>query len=210
LGKFTNTAMTRTFIAIDLNDEARSYLHEQIQRLARALPRVRWVDPETLHLTLAFLGELDDEPLEQAIQATTEVAQAASPFRVRVGSLGLFGPAQNPRVIWIGLAGRLQPLLDLQARLAARLMQAGFPPEERAYAPHLTLARIKNPLTHQELVALKGLLPAAASAGSRRPPPPKSEQILPEIPVAHLSVMKSDLSHAGPHYTRLQFCPFAS
>ncbi|HLV99792.1 MAG TPA: RNA 2',3'-cyclic phosphodiesterase [Ktedonobacterales bacterium] len=202
--------MTRTFIAIDLNDEARGYLHQQVQKLSRLLPRVRWVDPESLHLTLAFLGELDDAQLEQASQATLETAQAVRPFIVRVGVPGIFGPPQNPRVIWLGLAGDLQPLLGLQATLAGRLAQKGFPPEERAYAPHLTLARIKSPLSQQELVSLRRILPPAASDNHRSgQPPPKSHQTLPEIPVAHLSVMKSELTRAGSQYTRLHLCPFA-
>jgi 2'-5' RNA ligase len=196
--------MTRTFIAIDLNDEARSYLHQQIQRLASSLPRVRWVDPETLHLTLTFLGELDDAQLAQAIQAAVETAQAAYSFTVHVGSLGMFGPPQNPRVIWVGLAGRLQPLLGLQARLAERLAQDGFPPDERPYAPHLTLARIKTPLNTQELALLRRMLAPASPAHSR------SDQHLPDIPVAHLSVMKSDVTRAGPQYTRLYLCPFGT
>lgn len=200
--------MTRTFLAIELNDAARSYLHQQVQQLARALPRVRWVDPETLHLTLAFLGELEDAQLEQATRAALEVAQASHPFTARVGSLGQFGPAQQPRVIWIGVAGNLQPLLDLQARLAGRLAQDGFPPEERAYAPHLTLARIKAPLSAQELAALRRLIPASASSRGHQPSP-ASDQTPPAIPVTHLSVMKSELTRAGARYTCLQRCPFA-
>ncbi|HEY7347389.1 MAG TPA: RNA 2',3'-cyclic phosphodiesterase [Ktedonobacterales bacterium] len=199
--------MTRTFIAIELNDAARSYLHQEIQRLARVLPRVRWVDPETLHLTLAFLGDLEDAQLDQAIKAAGEIAQAASPFTVRVGSLGMFGPAQNPHVIWIGLAGNLQPLLDVQARLSGRLAKDGFPPDERGYNPHLTLARIKTPLNSQELLALRRVISSALPARSH--PKQTDDQIRPEIPVAHLSVMKSDLTRAGPHYTRLRLCPFA-
>lgn len=195
--------MTRTFIAVELNDEARSYLHQQIQGLARLLPRVHWVDPETLHLTLAFLGELDEAQLAQAMQATIETAQTATAFAVRVGSLGIFGPAHNPRVIWIGLAGRVQALLDLQARLAGQLAQVGFPPEERTYSPHLTLARIKTPLGRQELVPLHRRLALAArsAAADKHHPPP------PDIPVTHLSVMKSELTPAGSRYTCLQIIP---
>ncbi len=196
--------MTRTFIAIDLNDEARGYLHQQIQRLASSLPRVRWVDPETLHLTLAFLGELDDAQLAQATQATLETARAVHPFTVRVGSLGMFGPAHNPRVIWVGLAGSLQPLLSLQARLAERLARDGFPPDERPYAPHLTLARIKAPLNSYERTMLGRAMASATPASSR------SDQRPPDLPVAHLSVMKSDVTRAGPIYTRLHLCPFAA
>ncbi len=197
--------MTRTFIAVELNDEARSYLHQQIQGLARLLPRVRWVDPETLHLTLAFLGELEDEQLAQAMQITAETAQTATAFAVRIGSLGIFGPAHNPRVIWIGLGGRVQALLDLQTRLAGQLAQVGFPPEDRAYSPHLTLARLKTPLSRQELVPLHRRLASAASstaAATHHPSPP-------EIPVTHLSVMKSELSRAGSRYTSLQVSPLA-
>lgn len=194
--------MTRTFIAVELNDEARSYLHQQIQGLARLLPRVRWVDPETLHLTLAFLGELDEAQLAQAMQAATETAQAATAFAVSIGSLGIFGPSHNPRVIWIGLAGRVQALLDLQARLAGQLAQVGFPPEERAYSPHLTLARLKTPLGRQELVPLhRRLALAASTAADKRHPLP------PDIPVTHLSVMKSELTPAGSRYTCLQIIP---
>lgn len=205
--------MTRTFIAIELSDEARSYLHQEIEQLARALPRVHWVDPETLHLTLAFLGELDDAQLAKASTAAREAAQTAHPFYVRIGSLGMFGPAQQPRVIWIGLAGDLQPLLGLQARLANRLAQDGFALEERAYAPHLTLARIKSPLSPPELGILRQQLAPAASAGhgGSQPSPPTSpgDQAHPTIPVAHLSVMKSELTRAGAQYTRLEHCPFA-
>ena len=201
--------MTRTFIAIELNDEARSYLYQQIQQLARLLPRVRWVDPETLHLTLAFLGELDETQLEQAMQATAETAQTTAPFAVSIGSLGTFGPAHNPHVIWIGLAGRLQPLLGLQASLVRRLVQAGFPPEERAYAPHLTLARIKTALSQQEVAALKGRIAGRAGSGSHALQAGKDVDVLPEIPVAHLSVMKSDVTREGPHYTRLLHSPLA-
>jgi 2'-5' RNA ligase len=202
--------MTRTFIAIELNDEARRYLQQQLQQLASALPRVRWVNPETLHLTLAFLGELDDTQLEQAIQASREVAQASTSFVVRIGALGIFGPAQNPRVIWIGLAGNLQPLLDLQARLAKRLGDAGFPPEERAYAPHLTLARIKTPLNSQELLTLRRIIPVPSAGNSRgRRTSNANDLPRPEIPVAQLSVMKSALTRAGSEYTCLRLCPFA-
>ena len=136
-------------------------------------------------------------------------AQTTAPFAVRIGSPGTFGPPHNPHVIWIGLAGRLQPLLDLQASLVGRLAQAGFPSEERPYAPHLTLARIKTALSQQEGVALKGRIAARATSGSTAPQAGKDDHAPPEIPVAHLSVMKSAVTRVGPHYTRLLHCPLA-
>ncbi len=202
--------MTRTFIAIELNEEARDYLRQQIRQFRTVLPRVGWVDPASLHLTLAFLGELDDTQLQQAIQTTQEVAQAAKPFTLRLGTPGTFGPAHNPRVIWIGIVGHLPPLLDLQSRLATRLAAAGFPAEERAYSPHLTLARIKTPLSSQELGALRSIITSVPSARGKSGQPPHTDNLKsPTIPVEHLSVMKSDLLPTGAQYTCLRICPFA-
>jgi 2'-5' RNA ligase len=205
---YTNS-MTRTFIAIELQDEVRSHLRREIQRLMPALPHARWVDPTTLHLTLAFLGELDEEQLEQATDAALMVARTAQSFRLHMGSPGIFGPAHSPRVIWISVAGDLNRLLGIQSHLAARLVASGFPPEERPYAPHLTLARIKEPLTNQELAALRRLIASGQTANKqhRLAAPPDAPSI-PTIIVEHLSVMKSELTSAGPRYTRLCVCPF--
>jgi 2'-5' RNA ligase len=201
--------MTRTFIAIELNEEVRSYLHQEVQRFTLALPRVRWVDPAILHLTLAFLGELDDARLAKAINATLEVASMSKPFTLRIGSPGTFGPPQNPRVVWIGLAGNVSQLFDLQARLAASLVAGGFPPEERSYVPHLTLARIKSPLTSQELVALRRIItPDSSISTSHNKSSPSKDQGAPGISVEHLSVMSSNLTRADPQYTVVCTCPF--
>lgn len=126
-----------------------------------------------------------------------------------MGSPGIFGPAHSPRVIWISVAGDLNRLLGIQSQLAARLVASGFPPEERAYAPHLTLARIKEPLTNQELAALRRLIASGQTANKQhRPAAPPDAPSIPTIIVEHLSVMKSELTSAGPRYTRLCVCPF--
>ncbi len=201
--------MTRTFIAIELNEETRNYLSQEIRRFSQALPQVRWSDPATLHLTLAFLGELDERQLARATDAAVSVAAQTKPFTLSIGSPGIFGPAQAPRVIWIGVAGNLQSLLDLQSGLAARLAENGFPPEDRAYAPHLTLARIKAPLTSQEMATLRRLIGPTTSGNDRPHPSSPSHHQGITIPVQHLSVMKSDLLRTGPRYTCLQLCPFS-
>jgi len=201
----------RTFIAIELNKEARDYLRQQVRQLVSALPHASWVDPASLHLTLAFLGELDDAQLEKAMNATQEVAQAARPFTLRIGALGTFGPAHNPRVIWRGIVGNLSPLLDLQSRLAVRLAADGFPAEERAYSPHLTLARIKAPLNSQELGALRRSLPPTPSARGKNGQSAYTNNVnSPTLLVEYLSVMKSELQRTGAQYTCLRICPFAN
>ncbi len=200
--------MTRTFIAIELSEEARTHLSREIRRLAQALPRLRWVDPASLHLTLAFLDELDDLQLATASQIALEVAQKTRPFTLTIGKFGTFGPAHSPRVIWAGVDGHLQRLFDLQAHLAASLAAKGFPPDERPYSPHLTLARIKDALSDQELSTLRRFIPATSSSHTKHHTSSPSEADTAAIPVQHLSVMKSELLRAGPRYTRLLLCPF--
>ena len=189
--------MTRTFIAVELGEQARTALATIIRELADALPSVRFVDPESLHLTLAFLGELDDDRLALASEAARAAARTPAPFDLGIGGLGVFGPRRAPRVVWAGVTGDVERLQEAQRRLADELAARGFLLDERAYSPHLTLARIKRPLETDELATLERFL--RAPAGEPAP-----------IPVRALSVMKSELLRGGARYTRLRECPLAS
>jgi 2'-5' RNA ligase len=187
--------MTRTFLALELPDTVRNILRRRIERLTRMIPEVRWVDPEGLHVTLAFLGELDDEKLDAATQAAATVAGVHAPFSLRLAGLGTFGSAHAPRVIWVGLAGEKAHLLSLQAAVADDLAARGFPREERPFSPHLTLARIKRPLTDDALAAL---------ARVRHEPPPDATWRADAI-----AVMKSELLRPAARYTAHSNWPLA-
>ncbi len=184
--------MTRTFIAVRLPDAIRSQLALQIDALKPRLPAaVRWVALESLHLTLAFLGELDDARLEAAEQATAVAAREGPPFTLALTHLGTFGSARAPRVIWAGVSGDIAALGNLQGRLATELELRGFPHEDRPFSPHLTLARIKELLPPDTARALPDLLRSApAEHGSWR--------------VHELCVMKSDPS-TGPTRTAARY-----
>ena len=188
---------TRTFIAVELPDVVRAALQAHIARLSRALPRVRFQPPDSLHLTLAFLGELDDERLAAATQAAADTAPTVPPFTLTVAGLGTFGPPYAPRVLWCAVGGAIPALLRLQAALARRLEAAGFPREERPFAPHLTLARFKQPLDSAALQRLTSILAAPTVA---------------ETPFAieSLSVMKSELLRPAARYTCLRTCPLGA
>src|SRR6202035_2264047 len=95
--------MTRTFIALELNEAVQRHLSEIIREMALALPDLRWVDPAGIHLTLAFLSELDDEQLAGAIAATEAAAKQAQSFSYRLTHPGTFGSPRSPRVIWMGI-----------------------------------------------------------------------------------------------------------
>lgn len=129
--------MPRLFIAIDLPDDVKA----ELGRLRVELPGVRWVPPSQLHLTLAFLG---DVPGERLAGLTGRLAAIkASSFRLRLGGLGCFPHRRNPRVLWVGVEP--EPLLvSLAQRVRDGLAECGIALEERPFAPHITLARIRQ------------------------------------------------------------------
>ncbi|CAH2031677.1 RNA 2',3'-cyclic phosphodiesterase [Trichlorobacter ammonificans] len=132
----------RCFVAIDLPPE----LKDGLAALRSPLEGARWLPPEQLHLTLAFPGEIDSST-EQAV-ATALSAISQPPFTLTFERVGCFPHPRAPRVLWAGL--RDSPEL---ARLAAAVRQAvlscGVVLEERAFAPHITLARLKEPRPEQ-------------------------------------------------------------
>lgn len=190
------TGMTRTFLALELPETIKAVLRRRIERLAHALPEVRFVDVAGLHLTLAFLGELDNAHLAAATEAAEEAASAHAPITLRLARLGTFGSARSPRVIWVGLAGEVAQLGALQSTLADALAARGFPREARPFAPHLTLARIKKPLSDDLLAALARL--------QGEPAPDAAWQ------ADALSVMKSELLRPAALYTALSRWPLAA
>jgi len=191
--------MTRTFIALELNESLQRFLGDIISQAARVLPNLHWVNPTGIHLTMAFLGYLTDEQLEAAINAAQVAARQAVPFEYRLKGLGIFGPSHQPRVIWIGIedlpSGQIEgsPLQQLHRILTKELEQRGFEIEKRPFSPHLTLARIKQPLAPDEQQCLQRLLHSKQAGTSS-----------PIYCADHLSVMKSELSRAGATYTCLR------
>jgi RNA 2',3'-cyclic 3'-phosphodiesterase len=187
--------MTRTFLAVELPAPVKDALRRRIDQLAQQMPDVRWVNVASLHLTLAFLGELDDNRVAAASEAAETVARANQPFTLRLAGVGAFGSARSPRVLWVGLAGEQARFLSMQSALAAALESRGFPREARPFAPHLTLARIKARLADSSLDAL-------ARAQSQ-----------PAVDVAWqvdaIAVMKSELLRSGAPYTALARWPLA-
>ena len=197
--------MTRTFIALEMNEALQQFLAETIHQLSQALPEIRWVNPQGIHLTLAFLGELDDKQLGEVFHAVEEAAQKATPFEYRIKGLGTFGSQQQPRVIWLGIedlpSGKIQgsPLHYAHRLLSKALELRGFELEKRPYSPHLTLARIKQPLTLESRQRLQRLLHSGLAATSSA-----------IYPVQSLCVMKSELSRSGAKYSCLKAYPFGS
>jgi 2'-5' RNA ligase len=128
----------RIFIGIDLDDEIRGKLARFLEGVSGFAPDARWVRPESLHITLKFIGEQKQEQVEAITQRLRRVE--SDPFKVQVSGYGFFPTAKSPRVFWIGIHAGLQ-LAQLAGDIDAAVAGLGVPREERKSSPHLTLAR---------------------------------------------------------------------
>ena len=141
----------RAFIAIDLPDALHAALAEAPRELRRAAPEARWSKPEGIHLTLKFLGEISDAQTKYVVEALTQLGPF-EPFEIGVKGFGFFPSERGPRVFWAGVAAP-PALAELASQIDARLARIGFAREDRAFSPHLTLARFKVPRPQPELLA---------------------------------------------------------
>lgn len=137
---------------LDENHEF-AQLMKKLKRTVRERGQdVRWTHSDLWHVTLQFLGAVNanDGRVQKILDEWTP-----PPLTLRLHGLGAFPAPEQARVLWVGVQ-QDQELLDLQADLAARLKDSGFPPDERGYAPHLTLARLRNAISLVDLIKLGG------------------------------------------------------
>ncbi len=181
----------RAFIAIELPDDIREALGRVIAPLKSLQPDVKWVDPGSVHLTLKFLGYVAPDRVAEITEAITDAAVGIPPFSLEIKGLGVFPSLTRVRVVWIGVERETDKLLQLQKRLETSLEILGFPPEERDFTPHLTLARVRDnasPAERQEL----GQLIAANKVPS-----------IGSFTAKSVSLMRSQLARTGAVYTQM-------
>jgi 2'-5' RNA ligase len=143
--------VVRSFIAIHLPADVRAELASLEDKLkARRHPFVKWVDPESMHLTLKFLGNVAADSLPQISEAMARVAQLHPPFKLQVSGTGAFPNWQRPQVVWVGVGGESDKLNALQKELESALSPLGFPAEARSFSAHLTLGRLRDRVTPDE------------------------------------------------------------
>jgi 2'-5' RNA ligase len=141
----------RAFIAIDLPGPLRAALADAQHSFRDAGHDVRWTRPEGIHLTLKFLGEISDAQTKQVVEALAQIGPF-EPFSVEVKGFGFFPQAQRPRVFWAGVEAP-PALAELAARVESTMEKIGFAREDRAFSPHLTLARVQVPRPQPALVS---------------------------------------------------------
>ncbi|MCC6503092.1 MAG: RNA 2',3'-cyclic phosphodiesterase [Deltaproteobacteria bacterium] len=133
----------RTFVAIKLPSEVTELLRTIQASLNRGLKGTSWVRPESIHLTLKFLGEIDDAKVRDVAAGLEKAAEGFRPFSLEVGGVGAFPNARAPKVVWAGIK-ECAELTKLQKSVDERLSIIGFEAETRPFTPHLTLCRIKS------------------------------------------------------------------
>ena len=110
--------------------------------------------PEGIHLTLKFLGSIRQEDVERISQAIAPIVSLWEPFEIRLHGMGGFPSNRNPRVIWVGLDRGKGELHSLQQAIERELAGLSFPPEGRAFSPHLTVGRVRSSRGKSALVEL--------------------------------------------------------
>lgn len=135
----------RTFIGVEIGDAIRKKTAALQQQLARTGAGVKWVTPETMHVTLLFLGEMDERDILPVCRVVQAVAGREPPFPVRVSGVGAFPTVRRPKVVWAGITDGAEPMRRLYSLLEEKLLDLGvYRKEERGYTPHLTLGRVKG------------------------------------------------------------------
>jgi 2'-5' RNA ligase len=185
----------RTFLAIELDPAIRAQLVLLQQDLARVASDVKWVEEENLHVSLLFLGEVDERDLLAICRAAqTAVAESAA-FAITVEGAGCFPNPRRPRTLWVGIGTGTEEVVAVHDALERPLLKLGcYRREERRYTPHVTLGRVRSDRPPEALTAALQKH-RAWSAGESR--------------VHEVAIMSSQLTPKGPIYTVLGRAPLA-
>jgi len=181
----------RVFIATDIDDATRKALGDLQQRVQGDVDikkgDVKWVNPETMHLTLKFLGEIKDEKVAEVCNIVKTIAERATGFELAIESVGCFG-GRSARVLWVGTGDGAEELIRLQKDLEQQMASAGWPEEQRQFSGHLTLCRIRNSKAGVKLAKITDQY---------------KDYKVGVISVDSITVYQSQLTPTGPIYTVL-------
>ncbi len=182
----------RSFIAIELPKELKYGLIQlQNELKSTRCSFVKWVAPEGIHLTLKFLGNIATQKVDEVTGAMDKASKGVLPFQLETTDLGVFPNLRRPNVFWLGVGGDLDKLAALQKRIDDTLEPMGFAREKRAFTPHLTLARIRESASPQNILEFGELITKTHSV------------IKYKIEVSNISLMRSQLLPSGAIYSRL-------
>jgi 2'-5' RNA ligase len=183
-------ALIRAFIAVQLPEGLKIELADlETQLKKNSPPVIKWVDPNSIHITLKFLGEISPDSIEELMLAIEESARGIQPFQLEVRELGAFPGLDRTQILWVGIKGAMEKIAELQKRIEANTAQLGFPRENRPFTPHLTLGRVRDGARPNELQRIGKLLSEI------------NFSTLHHVDVQAIDLMKSRLTPTGAIYT---------
>lgn len=187
----TGGGAIRAFVAVGISAAAREQLAGAAGRIRERIPEgIQWANPDGMHLTLKFLGNLPASAVAPLLDVLAPAA-GRRPFRLELAGLGAFPHRRRPRVLWAGVGGDLEALAGLQAAADGAIAGLGYPPERRRFAPHITLGRPRRGLSDAQLSRI------GAAVYSVAPPLPAGWR------VTSVELMQSELRPSGARYTML-------
>jgi len=179
----------RSFIAIPLQPDIIKRIDKAQNELRAFRADVKWVRPQSIHLTLKFLGNIEESQIEAIAEKIHRAATGYKPWSIPVKNLGGFPSLANPRVVWVGIEDAGGQTVALQQQLENELSALGFPQEKRRFSPHLTLGRVRSSRAKKELVQYLV---------------EERERAFGTIQVDRVVLFRSDLQPSGAIYTRLK------
>jgi 2'-5' RNA ligase len=182
----------RSFIAIELPEEVKTGLQQLQTELT--LPQysfVKCVAPEGMHLTLKFLGNISAQKMTEITRVMEQSSQGVSPFQLQITEVGAFPNMKRPRVLWVGIKGEVDKLVDWQQRIDNGLVPLGFAKEARPFTPHLTLARLRDNCSPGDILHLGEIIASS------------HVEVDYKFTVNSLNLMKSQLLPTGAVYSSL-------
>ena len=178
--------LLRVFVAVDVTEEVRARVLRIQRELALTGAYLKLVEPENLHFTLRFMGEIPRQSVDAAIRELGKLS--ARRFRIRIAGMGVFPDLSRPRVVWLGVAEGREAMAELARAVEELVGRYAAHREDREFTPHLTLARVKGPGNLDKLVEFVRRM-ANVEVG--------------EMEVSEVKLKQSTLTPRGPIYRDL-------
>jgi len=137
-------SLLRAFIAISLPPQVRELSVRVRDRFRECDAMISWVQPENVHLTIKFLGNISEEKITPVVKGIRKALGRARPFTMEINEVGVFPNLKYPRIIWMGIENPVHTLIDLENRISEGMEALGFPREEKKFTPHITLGRVRS------------------------------------------------------------------
>lgn len=183
----------RLFVAVNLPFEIKKGIGSFIRDLRKVNADMKWVEPENLHLTVQFLGNVSEDQVPAVAAALNRAAERIAPFTLKLSGVGVFPSRERPRVFWAGVGGDTVDLLQLNRQVQRELKEPGFAPGKNKFSPHLTLARLRSPAGFLDVFDKAEKVAENKIFGSAK--------------ISTVDLMLSELGSRGPKYFTLARAP---